>query len=832
MQEPLETTQSTPIRRKSVFHEVGLENDDALVNVTPERPFRQLRFRSRPDVFEYTGSEQSDDDDSHRQHAKPAKRRNPTQARLQYKEHKMAQQQAARVNAQRTSTMYRYGAGALLLAILVPLLHGYPWVRESSVPKVGVAGGVIRRDPNPIIETEIVKRDNSPTDVCVRWAHQTALVNGTLYIYGGQASTSSGQEANTWNNNFLTLDLTTDWQISTPSLTGLPQPSGPPAVALGALWNSYESVYVYGGEFSSNPQTTPDPFALWEYNIAQSQWYEHSNPTTSSGQNATSDGEPVQRSAEGAGVSVPSMGRAWYFGGHQDGYTTPGWSQSIYRIYLQSLLEFTFPGSANNQINTLSGGKTAGTDGNYRNITQGLQSTAGFPERADGLLLHVPGFSAEGILIGLAGGTNATFQQMNEVDVFDIATSEWYKQATSGPTPQIRVNPCAVVAAAPDGSSYNVYMFGGQNLQPAAAQTQYNDMWILTIPSFTWIQVDQSSQSVPYARAGHTCNIWNGQMVVVGGYVGTQLSCESPGIYVYDLSNLKWIEKYSALSGKAGASTGSSSGSSSASPSSPGAQASSTAPGSPSSSFVSNQQTNPFNQQVNQLYNGSAAGGLEGSYGYSVPGLIQSVIGGSSQGGATITAPAQTATAGPLATGKPVTYTVTQPDGATVTETGTPSSIPGSGSNTTTNHTNLGAIIGPSVVAAILLIIVCYLGFCLWLYRKRMNLYKRHIDMTRQTSYAQEEKPFFPLGVAPYTFDSAKTSQERRRLEAAVSAQGSSNGSASRSANGSGNAYGYGQEGDRRSSGGSFENLLGGSEPTFWGTMLAPRRSLRVINRD
>ena len=49
---------------------------------------------------------------------------------------------------------------------------------------------------------------------------------------------------------------------------------------------------------------------------------------------------------------------------------------------------------------------------------------------------------------------------MNAINVYDIATSSWYIQSTSGETPKIRVNPCAVVAAAADGSSYNVYMFG------------------------------------------------------------------------------------------------------------------------------------------------------------------------------------------------------------------------------------------------------------------------------------------------------------------------------------------------------------------------------------
>jgi hypothetical protein len=38
-----------------------------------------------------------------------------------------------------------------------------------------------------------------------------------------------------------------------------------------------------------------------------------------------------------------------------------------------------------------------------------LQSQAGFTQRADGLLIYVPGFGDEGILLALAGGTNTTF---------------------------------------------------------------------------------------------------------------------------------------------------------------------------------------------------------------------------------------------------------------------------------------------------------------------------------------------------------------------------------------------------------------------------------------
>src|SRR5277367_420355 len=168
---------------------------------------------------------------------------------------------------------------------------------------------------------------------------------------------------------------------------------------------------------------------------------------------------------------------------------------------------------------------------------------------------------------------------MNVIDVYDIASTTWYKQATSGASPPIRVDPCAVVFAAPDASSFNVYLYGGQNLQPYRGQTQYTDLWILTIPSFTWVQVDLSGQSQPPARAGHTCHAWNGQMVVVGGYVGTQISCDSPGIYVFNASSLQWQNNYAALSGA--------------------------------------------DSQSEQATQDSSGAGLSGSYRYQVPGVVQ-----------------------------------------------------------------------------------------------------------------------------------------------------------------------------------------------------------------
>ncbi|KAF2739574.1 kelch repeat protein-like protein [Polyplosphaeria fusca] len=780
-------------RRKSIFVEVGLVDEDTgrrerspawilIPDSTPKplRPVRSVRFRSHADIFEDDGddiangndeweSTSDDDDDDNEDTTRPTIQLQTSQ------------------NVNLYAKVYKLGMLALLMALMLPLIHTNP------LAPVGVKGGVI---PEQRLETTktlpVIRREDTDTNVCKRWSHQAAIVNGTLYIYGGRSSAESTQTSDTWNNDFLTIDLTKSWQISSPSLTGLPKPSGPPKVANGYLWTSFNSLFLYGGEYSENPVATPDPFSLWEYDIASQQWTEHQDPKTSAGDNAEGDGQSVQRSAEGAGFGVSTLGRGWYFGGHLDFLTTAGWSNQIKRVYLKSLVEFTFPGFSNDGVESLRDGKTAGDEGTWRNITEGgMQDTAGFTERADGLLLYIPGFGDEGILLGLTGGVNESFTQMNVIDVYDIAKSKWYKQTTSGTMPKYRVNPCAVVGAAADGSSYNVYMFGGQNLQPAGNQTQYDDMWILSIPSFKWIEVDQSKESIPYARAGHTCNVWDGQMIVVGGYTDPELGCEFPGVYVFNMSSLQWSDQFTALTGDRS-----------------------------TKAFISGKQDsgNPLAQQSNQRGYDSKAG-LEGSYGYLVPQAVQSVIGGEETGGATLTAPVQTATEGPLATGKPQTYTVTGPNGAIITETAVPGASNGGGGGT-----NIGAIVA-GVIAGVFAIIAGYFAFCAWIYRKQVKLWKQHATMATAHNNSTDRNPLSTTNTSTGAPGSShRTSGEDRINTAYAGASGVAGAEAGTDA-----------LGRKNSSASSTDDLLNGQEPTFWGSrgvLLNPRRSLRIVNKD
>lgn len=298
-------------------------------------------------------------------------------------------------------------AWTVLATFLVLPRWASPAVANAGL---GVMGAQARTIPLDDREKRNVKREDSPTDVCSRWSHQSTVVNGTLYLYGGRSTQAAGQKENTWNNDFLSVSLSESWDISSPKLQGLPRPSGPPSVSNAYLWHSYDALYLYGGEYSDSPFEEFDPFSLWEYDIKTSSWREHADPKTSAGNNSVDGNQPIQRVAEGAGVTVADLGRGWYFGGHYDHYTTPGWSLQTPRLYLKSLIEYTFPAYGNDGVESLSGGKSAGKDGIWRNITEGgIQNSNAFPQRADGVLVHVPGFGESGILLSLAGGNNETF---------------------------------------------------------------------------------------------------------------------------------------------------------------------------------------------------------------------------------------------------------------------------------------------------------------------------------------------------------------------------------------------------------------------------------------
>ncbi|MBW0553315.1 hypothetical protein O181_093030 [Austropuccinia psidii MF-1] len=395
---------------------------------------------------------------------------------------------------------------------------------------------------------------------CQRWAHQSTISNSnpssstpisnlTLWIQGGQVKTTPDQKSNTWTNALLSLDLSISWNAGSPALSLIQKdnsnPYSPPSVSLGALWSNdqSQSLYLYGGQFSDNPTVLPGPSNVFQFDLKSKSWKSINSTNTSNDQ-------PVQRVSEGASALVPNMGSnqnplAFYFGGHLDWASVQGWSNSTPRVFLDSIVQLDLGSLIWSNYSSF----TTNPNTNLINATPEGAPTI----RADGTLTYVPlvGNSAKGVLVSIGGGQN--FQSTNQnsnrsidnsaLDVFDLATKTWVKQATQGKIPSPRVNHCAVrgTAKVNGNAIHQIFIYGGQIVNGSSQSTE---LYVLTIPGFTWTFIGDNLNSQPSARAGHTCDLVGNQMIVIGGYVASDLLCDSQSVYIFDTTTFSWKSTY------------------------------------------------------------------------------------------------------------------------------------------------------------------------------------------------------------------------------------------------------------------------------------------------
>ena len=90
---------------------------------------------------------------------------------------------------------------------------------------------------------------------------------------------------------------------------------------------------------------------------------------------------------------------------------------------------------------------------------------------------------------------------MNEILVYDIGTSTWMKQKTTGDTPPGRQNTCTVLVPAPDLSSFQIYLFSGMS----NGDVRILDMYVLSIPNFSWTKIEMKHYPDQYGIAEMAC---------------------------------------------------------------------------------------------------------------------------------------------------------------------------------------------------------------------------------------------------------------------------------------------------------------------------------------
>ena len=257
-------------------------------------------------------------------------------------------------------------------------------------------------------------------------------------------------------------------------------PSGVPyAVDFAPLFADNTTLYFY------NPASTTSD-TIWSYNVSTSTWKDVPVASASSNPPAPSTG---------GWTSDPVTGRSFYLG-------TP--DSALARRDIAS------PGLQMLDTSTSTPTWTS--------------ETPGSPLLSAAQMVYVRSGEA-GVLVAFGGvdpndhsefnsDTLGTYRDMSQIFIFDIASQTWYNTTATGDVPVGRINMCAGVSSAPDDTSFQILIYGGYNLRfgnPA------NDMYVLSLPSFTWIKVTPPNPD-PYGRWEHTCVVWqDAQMLVVGG---------------------------------------------------------------------------------------------------------------------------------------------------------------------------------------------------------------------------------------------------------------------------------------------------------------------------
>lgn len=311
----------------------------------------------------------------------------------------------------------------------------------------------------------------------------------------------------------------------------------------GTMFTNDNEFYLYGGLLRlTDSQTDPDEDSVLGYEAFQ---YGPSRQSWSPGfyQGKLPDGV-TRFVTNGAGVSIHSENLGYYFSGQR----APGWGP----------IHGGIP-SANLSANTLiSYDMTDMRSNKWANETLPGNITA----RANAELVWIP-TGPRGILVAIGGvvdpeeifvgaGLNDTQTKqskdtspslMTQLAVYDIASGTWYQQNTTGDKPPQLTEFCSVVARAQDSSSFNVYVYGGYD-GLSSTDNPSDDVWILSLPSFTWIKAVSGNGS--HGRRAHKCHaVYPDQMFVIGGQNLDTTSCLEGGmIEVFNLNTLRFQDSY------------------------------------------------------------------------------------------------------------------------------------------------------------------------------------------------------------------------------------------------------------------------------------------------
>ncbi|KAF2262743.1 hypothetical protein CC78DRAFT_582331 [Lojkania enalia] len=409
-----------------------------------------------------------------------------------------------------------------------------------------------------LVRAQISGFELNPVDnFCGRWYQQSIVKNDILYIDSGVQKwngTDVSEPIYGINNYILTipLDFTWDWKTNI-IIDAIPKnetnPSTgtlPPSLTRGHMFHGPAddpAVYIYGGttfmgnrSFAGHIRPDSSTYPLWAY-TANSSDYPWSQYDV---------GLPWMPN-HGAAAEAIDQNLGFYLNGQIDWGTsvqTVNFSNTSTYRPLEGMIVLDLQNHTSRNISTPG----LGGDG----------------PRVGGTMEYIADVGGSGILIALGGMVNNEYRtvsysdanrgdliEFSAVDVFDInsylqnptGNGTWYRQNTTGDIPPARIDFCTTSISAPDNSSHHIYLYGGidRNLgSENDIRAGYDDVYVLSIPSFTWTPIFQNGAS---PRWGHNCHVaGKRQMVTVGGNITNTGVCdwELKGVAFLDMSTVTW----------------------------------------------------------------------------------------------------------------------------------------------------------------------------------------------------------------------------------------------------------------------------------------------------
>ncbi|KAH6632737.1 hypothetical protein F5144DRAFT_534528, partial [Chaetomium tenue] len=403
---------------------------------------------------------------------------------------------------------------------------------------------VLTVSASAVLGQAVWESDQISTRICQWQQLRAAVLRDTVYLDGGnlwwEPKFADGRTERPVDDrnplgHMYTLNFSTpfDTADNISAILGVLETGGgdtnsrAPTYEDGALLGNNAEFFLYGG-LMGRPYSTPDPPGN-EVLYYEKYLYGADRPFSQPFNFKALGGNMTRYITSGGAASAPSENLAWYFSGMR----SATWGK-IYKPGSNTNGSFDATEVSNTLITLDMGRQRFET---FKNVTL----PPGMDGRANPELVWVP-VGRRGILVSLGGVVYPDFASTDAISANETV-SKWHSQKTVGGPGQL-TRGCAVVARAQDGSSFNIYYYGGYDGLDSKKPFS-SDVWVLSLPSFTWVKLASGGAD---GRAGHKCvTPYPDQMLAIGGYqalAATVPKCLDETIRVFNLTTGKWLTRY------------------------------------------------------------------------------------------------------------------------------------------------------------------------------------------------------------------------------------------------------------------------------------------------